>query len=56
MNWQALTHQYATVCQISFYAAQADIELRRRENGDDEAARWFTRTNAGEQLRWTDFA
>lgn len=56
MKWNTITHQYATACQISFYAAQADVQQRRQTNGDDEAARWFTRVFAGEQLRWIDFA
>lgn len=56
MKWNTIAHQYATACQISYYAAQADVQQRRRANGDDEAARWFARAIAGEALAWSSFA
>lgn len=55
-DWTALAHQYAQTYQISFYAARADITRRRREHGDNEAARWFRRTFAGERLAWSTTA
>ncbi len=56
MDWNALTQRYARECQISWYAAKADVEARRQSNGDDEAGIWFTRVLAGERLAWNDKA
>ena len=56
MNWIETTYAYAKACQINFYAAQADIAQRRRQNGDEEATRWFCRFLSGETIAWSVFA
>jgi hypothetical protein len=52
MKWNTVTRQYAQACRISYYAAAADIEARRKANGDDEASRWFERYIGGERIAW----
>lgn len=55
-NWNKMVYDLARHCQISWYAAMADIEMRREANGDEEAARWFTRRLAGDKLAWGERA
>lgn len=52
VDWNDIAQQYARACQINLYHARADVGLRRRENGDEEAARWFARFLAGELITW----
>lgn len=53
VDWTSITHEYARACIINFYMAEADVAQRRRENGDEEAARWFERFLVGESIAWS---
>jgi len=51
-DWARLIRLYELMTWCGYATARADVERRRAENGDDEAARWFERVASGERLTW----